>query len=67
MVMTLSEDTKYDTIVEQRVPMSIPTSIPSETLRKSFKPISSRHRTKTNDCLSKTAYSNALWMRTTTL
>ncbi|GMF31453.1 unnamed protein product [Phytophthora lilii] len=46
----------YDTIVEQRVPISmgtgehlaaILTSVPSETLWQSFKPISSLHRTTT--------------------
>ncbi|ETL44926.1 hypothetical protein L916_04877 [Phytophthora nicotianae] len=51
----------YDTIIEQRVPISmvtgerlaaILTSIPPETLWKSFKSIPSLHRTKTNECLN---------------
>ncbi|KAG2771382.1 hypothetical protein PC129_g10499 [Phytophthora cactorum] len=51
----------YDTIIEQRVPISMATgerlaamltSIPPETLWKSFRSISSLHRTKTNDCLN---------------
>ncbi|KAG7386679.1 hypothetical protein PHYPSEUDO_015359 [Phytophthora pseudosyringae] len=51
----------YDTIVEQRVPISMVTgerlaamltSIPSETLWTSFKSIPSLHRTKTNDRLN---------------
>ncbi|KAF1792364.1 Tetratricopeptide-like helical domain [Phytophthora cactorum] len=51
----------YDTIIEQRVPISMATgerlaamltSIPPETLWKSFRSIPSLHRTKTNDCLN---------------
>ncbi|OWZ20953.1 putative mitochondrial protein [Phytophthora megakarya] len=51
----------YDTIIEQRVPISMVTgerlaamltSIPSETLWKSFRSISSLHRTKTRERLN---------------
>ncbi|KAF4037639.1 Pentatricopeptide repeat-containing protein 3 [Phytophthora infestans] len=51
----------YDTIIEQRVPISMVTgerladmltSIPPITLWKAFKTISSLHRTKTNACLN---------------